>query len=133
MSLEDPSAPTINLRRLFYPKWWLQTAAGFWSAYDFPPADSSGLNVALEGSSSSFGSSSFGSSSFGSSALFSLLTYAAVALLAGAVGLRVGKRQPLAAPTGPGERRVVELGPLARAAALAHSANGPSRRGYEAL
>ena len=131
MSLEDPSAPTINLRRLFYPKWWLQTVAGFWSAYDFPPADSSGLNVALEGSSSSFGNSSFGS--FGSSALFSLLTYAAVALLAGAVGLRVGKRQPLAAPTGPGERRVVELGPLARAAALAHSANGPSRRGYEAL
>jgi dipeptidase len=38
-SLADPNSFTgIDMRRLFYPKWWLKVA-GFWTEYDFPPDD----------------------------------------------------------------------------------------------
>ena len=148
MSLEAPDAPSINMRRLFYPKWWLKTVGGFWSAYDYPPDDTSNLVnknpvvVTLE-------SEYLGAAP--SSMLYGFLSYAAVAVLAGAVGLYVGQQQQQAyllpdhskgAPTGgvdPSDQTGtststgVELGSLSRAAVLALHATSSNRRGYEAI
>jgi len=150
MSLEDPTAPSINVRRLFYPKWWLKTVGGFWSAYDYPPDDTSDLvnnnnnpQVATLGSEEHPGTTSSSSSrsyGYGSSLLYSFLSYTTVALMAGAVGLHLGKQQQQQQRPqqqhsnhpnkgGPG----VELSSLSRAAALALHTTSPNRRGYEAI
>ena len=149
MSLEAPDAPSINMRRLFYPKWWLKTVGGFWSAYDYPPDDTSNLVNNKNPVVATLESQYPGTTT--SSLLYGFLSYAAVAVLAGAVGLYVGQQQQQAyllpdhskgAPTGgvnpsgktgTSTSTGVELGSLSRAAVLALHTASSNRRGYEAI
>jgi hypothetical protein len=125
-SVGDPhSMGELDMRRLFYPRWWLKVA-GFWSKYDFPEDDpynpKNRVQVATEAPTDSKSHATMESEDAGIydpsqtepkngasfMSLMDVLSYIVVALIAGKLGAEYGKRSQAPADGA----RSVELGSM---------------------
>lgn len=135
--MSDPAAVKggLDMRRLFYPKWYLKVV-GFWSEYDYPPDDPNNKNnknnkLVIEGTegpedgseeeSQSENAENAGiydpASSSPFMSLFSIMSYTLVAVIAGKLGVGYGKSQSSqssSSPVGSGQSvgQSVELGSM---------------------
>ena len=142
--MADPKALTLDMERLYYPKWWLKLV-GFWSAYDFPPAASVPFHADDDDGGGGGGGNTNDDSATADEAalgpggtappssssaawLASAATYALVAAASACAGFLAATKQPssssAAAAAAPGGL-AVELGAMGRRAG--------ARRGYGAI